>query len=135
MHTTNYRNTFLEVADDCPAKKAEAPPIKSEKTIARIQYEMIRDNPYKYTSDDVVFAVFAIKNNIQSKRLDDIREKLFAAGQACLRTSPLAKRYGWGIHYNDDEKIALYAVESSDYVKFVRDKSLVHKKAMSSKKK
>ena len=29
--------------------------------------------------------------------------------------SPLAKRYGWGIHNNADGKIALIAIESSAY--------------------
>jgi hypothetical protein len=135
MITTNYKNTFLEVADDCPVKKAEIPPEKiDKKTIARLQYEMIHDNPYAYTSDDVVFTVFAVKNNIPLKRREQIREKVFSAGQACLRTSPLTKRYGWGIHYNNDEKIALYAVESKDYSAFVKDKSIEHKKAMRSKK-
>jgi hypothetical protein len=134
MHTTNYKNTFLEVADDCPAKKAETPPDKSEKTIARLQFEMIHDHPYKYTSDDVVFLVFAIKKNIPLKGYDAVRDKLFAAGQACLRSSPLTKRYGWGIHYNDDEKIALYPVESKEYSAFAKDRSIEHKKAMRSKK-
>jgi len=135
MSTTNYKNTFLEVADDCPVKKAEMPPEKSEKTIARLQYEMIHDNPYAYTSDDVVFTVFAIKKNISSKLYEQVRAKLFSAGQACLRSSPLAKRYGWGIHYNSEEKIALYAVESKEYAGFARDRSIEHIKAMRSKKK
>jgi hypothetical protein len=30
MHTTNYLNTFIEVAEDCPVKAAEIPPVKEE---------------------------------------------------------------------------------------------------------
>lgn len=28
-HATNYKNTFIEVAEDCPVKAAEIPPIKA----------------------------------------------------------------------------------------------------------
>jgi hypothetical protein len=35
MKTTNYYNTFIEVAEDCPIKTGEAPPQKvKEKTVA-----------------------------------------------------------------------------------------------------
>jgi Family of unknown function (DUF6157) len=41
-HSTNYLNTFIEVADDCPASIGEIPPTKGDnKTVANIQFEMI----------------------------------------------------------------------------------------------
>lgn len=64
MHSTNYTNAFIEVADDCPADGGKIPPEKQEKTIARMHYELIHDHPYQYTSDEVVFAVYAAKNSI-----------------------------------------------------------------------
>ena len=66
MHTTNYSNTFIEVADDCKAEAGTAPPEKAERTIAQIQYELISKNPYRYTSDDVIFAAYA--ENTRSMR-------------------------------------------------------------------
>ena len=30
-HTTNYADAFIEVAEDCPARAAEAPPPKEPK--------------------------------------------------------------------------------------------------------
>ena len=27
-HTTNYKNTFVEIAEDCSANKGEMPPVK-----------------------------------------------------------------------------------------------------------
>lgn len=134
MKTTNYTNTFIEVAEDCSAKSAEIPPLKgSEKTAANIQFEMISENPYRYTSDDVLFTVYATKNNISKRELD--KEKFFSKGQACFRSSPLTKRYGWGVHNDAEGKIAIYALESTEYKKLSKDKNLKHVKAMRSKRK
>lgn len=135
MHTTNYINTFIEIADDSPTTTAEIPPLKGEnKTAANIQFEMIIDHPYKYTSDDVLFNVYAVKNNIHKSDLKEEREKFFSKGQACMRASALTKRYGWGVHANEEGKVALYGADSDEYKKLVKDKKLQHVKAMRSKK-
>ncbi len=136
MHTTNYVNAFIEVAEDCPVTKGEIPPEKNgDKTIARIQYEMISENPYKYTSDDVIFNCFVVKNNIAMNAYDEQRNLFFSKGQPCLRSSPLPKRDGWGIHSDGEGRVALYPVESPDYEKYRLDESLSHKKAMRTSKK
>ncbi len=136
IHTTNYKDTFIEVAEDCPVKSAEIPPQKSEeKTAASIQFQMIYSNPYKFTSDDVIFQVFAEKSKIKSKtQLASEREKFYSKGQPCLRSSPLTKRYGWGVHSDAGGKVAIYAVDSTEYKKFAKDKSLAHVRAMRSKR-
>jgi len=135
MHTTNYINTFIEIADDSPTSTAQIPSLKGEnKTAANIQFEMIIDHPYKYTSDDVLFNVFATKNNIRKSDLKEEREKFFSKGQPCMRASALTKRYGWGVHANEEGKVALYGADSDEYKKFVKDKKLQHVKAMRSKK-
>lgn len=134
MHTTNYLNTFIEVADDCPAQSAEIPPQKKEdKTVATMQLDMILAHPYRYTSDDVIFHVFATKNN-RTDNLERERELFFSKGQPCFRSSPLTKRYGWGVHNNAEGKIAIYPVESDEYQQFVKDEGLKKVKAMRSKR-
>ncbi|RLJ32344.1 hypothetical protein CLU97_1796 [Chryseobacterium sp. 7] len=40
-HTTNYTNTLIEVAEDCPVSQAQIPPEKKQKTLANLQYEKI----------------------------------------------------------------------------------------------
>jgi hypothetical protein len=135
MHTTNYYDTFIEVADDSPVTAAEIPPQKGDsKTIAGLQFDMLIERPYHYSSDDVVFGVYAVKNQIIKKNEAAEREKFFSKGQPCLRSSPLGKRYGWGIHSNAEGKVALYAVNSGEYKIFASDKSLKHLKAMRSKR-
>ncbi|ACU64155.1 DUF6157 family protein [Chitinophaga pinensis] len=134
MKTTNYYNTFIEVADDCPVKTAEVPPIRGEKTIANIEFELLVDNPYEFTSDDVLFHVHAAKRQLRTQEFDVEREQFFSKGQACFRSSPLTKRYGWGAHFDADGRMAIYAVESDEYQQYAKDRSLKQVKAMRSKK-
>lgn len=58
----------------------------------------------------------------------------FSKGQACLRASPLTKRYGWGIHSNEEGKIAIYGADTEEYRQFVLDKTVEKKKAMRNKR-
>ncbi|WP_129714053.1 DUF6157 family protein [Pedobacter sp. SYP-B3415] len=135
MKTTNYYNTFIQVAEDCPAATGEIPPEKTGgKTIANIQFSMLKSAPYKYSSDDVVFETYAQKNDLLLSEQDEARAAFFSKGQPCLRSSPLTKRYGWGIHHNPEGKIAIYGVDSDDYRRFAADPALQHVKAMRSKR-
>ena len=109
--TTNYYNTFFQVAEDCPVRMAEIPPQKEDKTIANIEYEMVTKHPYKYTSDEVLFHVFAVKNKVALQSLVIERQKFFSKGQPCFRSSPLTKRYGWGVHNDAEGKIEIYGIE------------------------
>lgn len=133
-YTTNYTNTFIEVAEDCPVSQAETPSEKKMKTLAQLQYEQVIKNPYQYTSDDIVFECHAIKNDIPENEKQQARIKFFSKGQPCLRASPLAKRYGFGFHHNEEGKVAAVPVESKEYQKFLDDNSIKKVKAMRSKK-
>lgn len=135
MHTTNYFDTFISVADDCPADKAEVPAVKGDKkTVANLQFDILIDNPYKFTSDDVLFKVHALRNGIGTSAQKAEREKFFSKGQPCMRCSPLTKRYGWGVHADSKGRIALYAIDSPEYKKLEADKKLAHTKGMRSKR-
>lgn len=135
IHTTNYINTFIEIADDCPATSGEIPPVKLDtKTVANIQFEMVKKNPYKFTSDDILFQVFADKNDLTKSEYKKAREQFFSKGQPCFRASPLTKRYGWGVHNDKDGKMAIFGAESTEYKKFSKDKTLKVVKAMKSSK-
>ena len=70
MYTTNFFNTFIEVAEDCPVAVAEVPPQKAEKTAASIVFEMAATHPYQYSSDELIFHVHALKNGISTGNLD-----------------------------------------------------------------
>ena len=136
IHTTNYQNTFIEVADDCPVSRAEIPPLKPGKeTVANLQFDLLAKNPYKFTSDDVLFQIYAIRNDLTEEEYATARETFFSRGQACLRSSPLGKRYGWGIHHNEEGKVALFGMETEEYQRLSSDKNLKKVKAMRSSRK
>ncbi|MCJ7935863.1 MAG: DUF6157 family protein [Chryseobacterium sp.] len=135
QHTTNYINTFIETAEDCPASHSQIPPDKKEKTQACLQYEKIIKNPYLYSSDDIIFEWYALKNDISQSEKHEARNIFFSKGQACLRSSPLAKRYGFGFHHNQEGKVALFPIESEEYQNFLNDPSITKVKAMRSKRK
>jgi hypothetical protein len=123
MFTTNYIDTFIAVADDCPLACAAVPPSKEPKSIAQIQYEILKNAAYKYTSDDVLYISNGERRGIK-------REDFFSKGQPCFRASPLGKLYGWGIHCDAQGRIALVAVESDTYRRCQKDISLKQVKAM-----
>ena len=134
-HTTNYYNTFIEISEDCAAQEGQVPPEKGEKkSVATLQFDMVYDKPYKYTSDEVLFGVFATRKEFTQQELDEQREHYFSRGQPCFRASPLTKQYGWGLHSNAEGKIAIYGAETEEYKKFVADGSVKKLKAMRSKR-
>lgn len=128
MSTNDLSNTFISVADDCPMFMAEVPPARKPKSIPQIEYELLIDNSYKYTSDDVLYIV-------NGKRRGIAREEYFARIQPDFRLSPLVKRYGWGVHIDADDKIALYARGSAEYEILARDISLRQLKGYRSRRK
>ncbi|MDR0489009.1 MAG: DUF6157 family protein [Propionibacteriaceae bacterium] len=127
MSTTNYINAFIAVAEDCPVSSSEIPPSKQPPSAAQIAFEMLNDHPYEFTSDDVLYAA-------QGEPKGMSRELFFSRPQPCFRSSPLTKRYGWGIHSNAEGKIALVNLGSDEYEKFEKDTGLRQLKGMRSKR-
>ena len=134
MHTTDYSSTFIEVADDCTEESGVVPPERTGRTVARIHYDLLASKPYGYTSDEVVFAAFAEKHGLEAGELDEARREFFSKGQPCLRSSPLGKRYGWGIHFDEASRVAIYGKDTPEYEQYRDDRSLTHLKAMKSRR-
>lgn len=128
-HTTNYTSTFIEVAEDCPAAHAEEPPAGAAPTIAALHYRLIAEHPFERTSDDVIFSTWALRQGIDPSDAE-ARAAFFAKGQACLRSSPLGKRYGWGIVSDAEGRVALVPRESDEYALLAADPALGHTRAM-----
>lgn len=132
--TTNYIDTFIAVAPDSRARVAEAPPITAAPTVAALQYALITERPYELTSDEILFTVHALRNGIVDADLEFERERFLAKDLACLRASPLGKRYGWGTHHDENGRVALYGVDTADYERMTNDPGIVQKTAMRSKR-
>ncbi len=122
MPSTNYYDTFIAVADDCPMVEGMQPPTRDTPSVAERAYAMISRRPYELTSDDVIFGIYADRNDIPERDRAAAREAFFQSHQACLRGSALCKRYGWGVHADARGRVALYGVESQSYKNFVSGK-------------
>ncbi|MFF2752993.1 DUF6157 family protein [Psychrobacillus sp. NPDC058041] len=132
----SYKNTLILISEDSPVTSAVIPMSKNEKpTIAYIEYDLIYNNPYKYTQEDVQFKTYLIKNQIKSNQLEELREQFFATPKACFRASSLVKKYGWGIHYDEEGKVAIYDANSDMYKQFLQLGTITVLKGMRSKRK
>lgn len=62
------------------------------------------------------------------------RDVFFSKGQACMRASPLGKRFGWGVHADAEGRVAIYAVDSKRYQALAVDPDITQVRAMRSKR-
>jgi hypothetical protein len=115
-------NTFVLIADDSPAQIASVPPRAGGKdTIASIQHALLSADPHRYTLDDLIYEVHIRHRNIDvsdAAQAREIRAELLDRAHPCMRASPLPKKYGWGVHYDGQGRIAIYPVQSSEYRAF-----------------
>jgi len=135
----SYTNTFIKVADDCPVVTSEVPVSKKDKKpMHLIQYELLKQHPYTYDHEALIYEVFIkyreISEDVLEKESEKIKTELFSKGHPCLRASALTKRYGFGAHYNEQGKIAIYPMESKDYEAFMADKGMKILSAMKTKR-
>jgi hypothetical protein len=135
----NPVDQFIEIAPDSPTAKSIIPQDKGDKkSIATIEYDLLSSKPYGYTLAELKFATHVQHKQIPSAELKvrgkQLWDEYFAKPYACMRASPLTKKYGWGAHYDKDGKIAIYAVESKEYQRFVKNKNIKKYSAMRSKR-
>jgi hypothetical protein len=135
----SYTNTFIKVAVDCPVDKSEIPVTKKDKKpLHLIQYELLKDNPYTLDHEELIYESFVRQKEIPADTLKEDSEKikaeLFSKGHPCLRASALTKRYGFGAHYNEKAKIAIYPLESKEYKEFIADEGIKIIPAMKTKR-
>ena len=132
MNTTNYKNTLITVAIDYTAPFAKTN-IRAG-TIGALQLELLLGSPYLMTSDDLLFEVFALRGKISDADRPAAREKFFQKPQACLRASPLVKSMGYGIHHDENEKIAAFPIESEEYKALLKNPDVKKTAGMRSKR-
>jgi hypothetical protein len=135
----NPVDQFIEIAPDCETGTAIAPRDKGiKRSIATIEYDLLSSKPYTYTLAELKFATHVLHKQIPPAELKahdrQLREAFFAKPYACMRASPLTKKYGWGAHYDEQGRIAIYPIESAEYKRFVKDKNIRKFSAMRSKR-
>jgi hypothetical protein len=123
----SYTNTFIEAADDCPEAAGIAPPVRGDKpTVAVLEYELLSKHPYTYTRDELLFVVHVTRLGLTpadlKQRGKQIHAELFAKEHPCMRASPLPKRYGWGVHHDEQGRIAIVSRNSTEYAALITGK-------------
>lgn len=131
----SYVDTFNRIAADCSLDRAVVLAARPGKpTIAELEYGMLSEAPYEFTERDVQFAVHVARLELSpdelSARRTSLEREFFSKPRACFRASPLPKKFGWGVHYDAQGRIAIYAVESDDYRRLAEDASLKQLAAM-----
>ena len=135
----NYQETFITVAPDCPVEASVMPKQRGQKkSVPLLQYELLSGNPYTYTGQELIFETHVRRLNLSEVELanqrDEIWAELFSKPHACMRASALAKKYGWGLHYDEDGRIALVGMETDTYQQMNDNPQLKKLAAMRSKR-
>jgi hypothetical protein len=111
MENVDYTSTFITVAPDTSAVAGVEP---TGTTIAATTFSLIASAPYALRSSDGIFPVWASRHDVDPASADEWAT-FYSRSHACLRSSDLGKRYGWGIHADADGRLAVYAVGSATY--------------------
>ena len=131
MHSTNYRNTLITPAEDCLAT-AKVPDRPG--TVAALQYACLADEPYSFTSDDVLSGVAADRAGVDDDSFAAFRSAYLSKGQPCFRASPLTKTHGWAVHADEEARVALIDPKSPRFAELVADTGTTKVAAMRNKR-
>ncbi len=118
----NYIDTFIQIAPDSKTVEPVVPqPRGGNKSIACIEFDLISNNPYRFTQEEIQFLVFLEREGMSRPKEPD-RHRLwgsfFSKPRPCLRSSSLPKNYGWGLHFDAEGKVAVAGVNSPEYKRF-----------------
>lgn len=100
---------LIKISDDSPTEKSLKP--ENENTVEYIKFEVLIDNPYKYTEKEFF-------KEVQFNRRGKKHLKIETYS---LKRLGLAKRFGWGVDINKAKKIAIIPCESKEYTALLND--------------
>lgn len=120
----NCFETLIAVADDCPVTSSVVPTERGgKKTVAVLHYEMIAEKPHALTQEEVLFDTWLRRQDLPDDLPDadraELWDRFFAKDQACLRSSPLPKKYGFGLLFDREGRVALCPMESEQYQRLI----------------
>src|SRR5699024_2673658 len=115
----------ITVSPDSTVSAAMEPPARGQKrTVPQLQFELLRDRPYRLDYGDLLFEVHVRHKELPAADLaangPAIRDELLGKSHPCMRSSQLVKRYGWGVHFDADGRMALIGLGTDEYREFAR---------------
>ena len=113
-------NTLITIAESS-SKTSILPTSKSEKeTVKEVVYRVLKENPYQYKQYDLFYEVHIN----QLKKSEELKLDRYK-----LQRSELCALLGWGIHGNEEGKLALVPAESPEYKELLSNPKINKKKA------
>jgi hypothetical protein len=106
-----WRRTWPRRSGVVPAPRPSGP------TITSATYELV--GPYRLRSSEVIFVVGAARQRIPVEERDAAWVEFFAEPRACLQPGDLGKRFGWGVHADENGRIALHGLGTPEYESLV----------------
>jgi hypothetical protein len=83
-------------------------------------YEVLSQHPYEYTEDDLQHEGHVVRRGVQD----------FDPEKRDLKRNELPRLWGWGIHYDEERRVALVGCETEEYERLARRarvrKTVVH---------
>lgn len=114
-----YQNTFVRLAQDCPEARAVEPPLRGKTVpVHYLQLEILREAPYRYTYEELVVESELRRHSESKETRAEILKRVRAKPLPCLRCSALAKRYGWGFHFDEKGRVAVVPAGTAEYRRF-----------------
>jgi len=108
---------LIIISEDSPTDKSLRP--DNEGTVDYIKFQVLSESPYKYTEKE-----FFEEVHFKRRKKKHLRVETYS-----LKRVGLAKRYGWGIHINEDKRIALVPCDSEQYIALLNDPTVKKSKA------
>ena len=111
---------IVVVALDCPVTVAiPPPPGRRGTTVAEVQHALLTAEPFLHTENEVLFESWWRRQAGAASASDTEKEQArgvwLQGSRPCLRASPLPQRYGWGLLFDEHDRVALCPVESDQY--------------------
>lgn len=123
MGSTDDFDTFITAAPDSRAAAGTVPPMLG--SIARGTFDLIvacvtssADSASicsSVMSDDVIYTGVADRLGTPDQMREAARAEYFSRDRACLRSSDLGKRYGWGLLFDKDGYVSLVGIDEPRY--------------------
>jgi hypothetical protein len=121
------KQKLIQVAEDCPVSCGTVPTTKREhETIPMIQYNELLTRPYYCSEKEFQEQVHLAR---RGKNKGEVN-----LGRYDIRRNALSKKYGWGVHVNEEGKLALVGCETEKYKQLTKDVLVDKVKAYRSKK-
>ena len=115
------RNILIRTAPKSDIEKGEKPiSNRTERTIAQLYHKILMENPYVFTYPEFLKVVHEKHRKKEDLKLDTYR----------IHRAEVCKLWGWGIHVDKNEKLALVGCETDKYRELSENPTVKKKEAL-----